>query len=127
MPTDWNVHWVPGDPGVASQPSASLTKAISRFGPGGSSAADRSCQPSPRSVERKSRTPATSAHTTLPDGALSCAVLGSVIGVTATVGDGDAVAVPVGVALADGGTVVAVEAGGGAAQAVSSVSSTARM
>jgi hypothetical protein len=42
---------------------------------------DRSAQVSPRSVERKSRVPAMSAHTTVPDGALSCATLGNGIGV----------------------------------------------
>src|SRR5438309_11968418 len=41
---------------------------------------------SPRSDERKRRVPATSAQTTVPDGALSCAIDGNVIG------DGDGVA-----------------------------------
>jgi hypothetical protein len=118
MPTDWNVHCVPGWPGVASQPSLSLMKAISRLGPSGSSAADRSCQVSPRSVERKSRLPATSAHTTFAEGALSWAVLGSVIGVAETVGEGAGEVVGARVALAEGGAVVGVEVAGGAAQAL---------
>jgi hypothetical protein len=52
---------------------------------------ERSTQVSPRSDERKRRVPATSAQTTVPDGALSCAMVGSVIG------DGDAVGEFVGV------------------------------
>jgi hypothetical protein len=48
---------------------------------------------SPRSEERKSRVPATSAHTTFADGALSCAVVGSGIGLD------EANAVGVGVAV----------------------------
>ncbi len=64
---------------------------------------------SPRSEERKSRCPATSAQTTVPDGALSCAIDGNVIG------DGDGVAggalfalgVGVGDAVGDGEGVVA--------------------
>src|SRR3979409_2444345 len=90
-------------------PSVNETSTVPR--PVGSG---RSTQVSPRSDERKRRVPATSAHTTVPDGALSCAMLGSVMGVGATVGEGDAVAD--GVALADGGAVVALDAGGGAAQ-----------
>jgi hypothetical protein len=66
-----------------------------------------------------------SAHTTLAAGALSCAVLGRVISVAATVGEGVAVVVGVGVTLADGGAVVALDAGGGALHAVSSTSSAA--
>ena len=127
MATDWNVHWVPGGPGVASQPSLSPMKAISRLEPTGSNATKCSCQVSARSVERKSRAPATSAHTTLADGALSCAKLGSAIGVAETVGEGAADAVEAGAVLGDGGAVEALDAGGGVAQALSSARSAAGM
>src|SRR5437867_9902011 len=127
MPTDWNVHWVPGEPGVASQPSLSPMKAISRLEPTGSNATKCSCQVSARSVERKSRAPATSAHSTLADGALSCATLGSAIGVDDTVGEGAAGVDLRGGGLGDKKTVEALDAGGGVMQAVSSASSTAGM
>src|SRR5437867_7234174 len=127
MATDWNVHWVPGGPGVASQPSLSPMKAISRLEPTGSNATECSCQVSARSVERKSRAPATSDLTTLAHGALSCAKLGSAIGVDETVGEGAAGAVVPGAVLGDGGAVEALDAGGGAAQAASSASSAAGM
>src|SRR6266550_7692274 len=68
---------------------------------------ERSTHVSPRSDERKRRAPATSAHTTVPDGALSCAMLGRVIGD----GDGDAVGV------GDGAAVVAVAVGEGVGEA----------
>jgi len=78
---------------------------------------ERSCQVSPLSVERKRRLSATNAHTTLPDGALNCAVLGKVIGVATTVGEVAAVGVDAGVLVADGSAVGAFDAGGGAEQA----------
>src|SRR2546428_1050235 len=117
MATDWNVHWVPGGPGVASQPSLSPIKAISRLEPTGSNATKCSCQVSARSVERKSRAPATSAHTTLADGALSCAKLGSAIGVAETVGEGAADAVEAGARVGRGGGAAAPRRAGGGAPA----------
>ena len=63
----------------------------------------------------------------MPDGAFNCAKLGSAIGVAETVGDGDAGAVEAGAVLGDGGAVEALDAGGGAAQALSSASSAAGM
>src|SRR5258708_39568460 len=54
----------------------------------------RSAHVSPRSVERKSRVPATKAHTTVPLGAERSAKLGS--GMRAGVGDGAVVRVAVG-------------------------------
>jgi hypothetical protein len=58
---------------------------------------------------------------------LSCTKLGSVIGVAEVVGDGEALGVDAGAVLADGGAVVALDAGGGAVQALKSVSSAGRM
>src|SRR5947207_3063681 len=62
----------------------------------------RSAQVSPRSVERKSRVPATKAHRTVPLGADRSAKLGSGISVGVADGAGARVAVgaPVGVGLA---------------------------
>ncbi|TME71768.1 MAG: rod shape-determining protein [Chloroflexi bacterium] len=65
----------------------------------------RSAQVSPRSDERKSRVPPTSAHTTVADGALICAIEGSEIGD----GDGELDAVGVG----DGAAAVGVALGVG--------------
>src|SRR5438552_38446 len=86
----------------------------------------RSVHVSPRSVERKSRVPATNAHTTVPLGAERSAKLGS--GITVGVADGASVRVAVGTCvgvglaaarLADGlGAVV-----GCAAQEVSPIAS----
>jgi hypothetical protein len=63
----------------------------------------RSSHVVPRSLERNSRVPATSAHTMSPDGALIVAMFGSVIGVPvgvgAAVGDGLGVGVAVGAGL----------------------------
>ena len=94
-----------------------------RFCPSGSVRTGRSSQLSPRSLDRKSRVRSTKAHTTFLEGALSCAKLGSVIGVADTVSDGDTVGVGAWAGLADGGVVVALDTGGGAAQAA--ISSTA--
>lgn len=77
----------------------SLANETSMFATPGS---ERSVHVSPRSDERKRRVPATSAQTTVPDGALSCAIEGSVIG------DGDGVVVGV-----DGAGVVATAVGDG--------------
>jgi hypothetical protein len=54
---------------------------------------------SPRFEERKRRVPATSAQTTVPDGALCCAIVGRVIGVGD--GVGELAGVGIGVAVAD--------------------------
>ena len=92
---------------------------MSRLTAIGSSAAERSCQVSPRSVERNSRLPATSAHTTFAAGALSSAVFGIGIGVAEETGPleadalaaGDAVTVADGALLGDGDALGAFEAG----------------
>src|SRR5438445_142901 len=84
---------VPGSPEMSRKPSRSLTNA-KVSGPGTRGSA-RSSHASPRSVERKRRVPATSAHTSGPDGALSCANDGSAIGE----GDGEVVGVGAGAAV----------------------------
>ena len=92
--------------------------AISRPKASGSSDAERSCHVSPRSVERKSRLPATSAQTTFAEGALSCAVFGIGIGVAEgpvavdAAAVGAAVTVADGTLLGDGDALAALEAGG---------------
>src|SRR2546427_10689328 len=87
-------HGPAGEPGLSRNPFVSSAKEISMSAsPGG---IVRSSHVSPRVEERKSRVPATSAHTTVPDGAFNCAKLGSAIGVAEMVGDGDAGAVEAG-------------------------------
>ena len=73
--------------------------------------AGRSCQVSPRSVERNSRESATSVQTTVPVGVSICAVFGSGINV------GGAVAATVAVGAAVAVTAVGVEVGVGLAAA----------
>jgi hypothetical protein len=60
---------------------------------------ERSTQVSPRSDDRKRRVPPTNAHTTVPDGALNWAVVGS--GMGADDGVGELVGVRVGVAVGE--------------------------
>jgi hypothetical protein len=88
-------------PVLSRRPFVSLANETSTLArPVGS---ERSVHVSPRSDERKRRVPATSAQTTVPDGVLSCAIEGSVIG------DGDGEVVGVG----DGAAVVATAVGDG--------------
>jgi hypothetical protein len=62
--------------------SAKETSVLTRVG-----GVERSTQVSPRSDDRKRRVPPTNAHTTAPDGALSCAIVGSDIGAGDGVGE----------------------------------------
>jgi hypothetical protein len=100
---DW--HCVPGDDTELIQPSRSLTNAISAFATAPVGKKRRS-HVAPRSLERNSALCPMSAHTTLLDGALSCAGAGRTIGVplgaTGPLALGDALAV--GVAVAEGVT-----------------------
>src|SRR5436190_853932 len=91
----------------ASQPSRSLTKEIMGLRAGDGS--ERSSHVLPRSVERKSREPATSTQATFDDGASTWATFGSAMGVGVTVG----LAVALGEALGDavGGVPVALGVG----------------
>lgn len=75
----WAWHWVAGDPTNESQPSLSSTNAISGLTACGGSG--RCSQPPPRSVERKRKSWATSAHTTFAEGALSWTKVGWGIGI----------------------------------------------
>src|SRR5438046_7968423 len=63
-------HWVVGDPGASSQPSESLMNEIEGLTPK-SPGSERRSQWSPRSVDLKSESESTSAHTTVDEGALS--------------------------------------------------------
>src|SRR5439155_14577025 len=97
------MHCVAGDPADRSQPSRSLVKVMSVGGTGGRR---RSSQVAPRSAERKSRVPATRAHTRSPDGALSVANDGSGIGVCDAVADACAEAVTLGPGVVLGAALV---------------------
>jgi hypothetical protein len=95
----------------ASQPSRSLMKEIMGLRAVDGSA--RSSHVPPRSFERKSREPATSAHATFDDGASTWATFGSAIGVGGAVGLGVALAVALGEALGDAAAGVPVGVGVG--------------
>src|SRR5439155_10919197 len=90
-------HCVAEEAVLSKSPRVSSTNATSMFAsPVGS---ERSAHVSPRSDERKSRVPPTSAHTTVAEGALICAIEGSEIGVG--VGELDAVGVGDGAAVVE--------------------------
>jgi hypothetical protein len=76
---------------------------------------ERSSHVPPRSLERKSREPATSTHATFDEGASTWATLGSAIGVGVAVGLGVALAVALGDALGDAVAGVPVGVGVGVA------------